>query len=69
MSTLNVAGAKLYFDVGSDGQLLIMMPRAAATGEVFRPPVGTRAARYQVVTYDRRGFSRSPLNGAQNDDH
>jgi acetyltransferase/esterase len=69
MSTLNVPGAKLYYEVSGDGPLLIMIPGSAGTGEVFRPLVGPLAERYQVVTYDRRGFSRSELDGPQDYDH
>src|SRR5262245_47670587 len=69
MSTLNVPGAVLYYEVSGDGPLLMMIPGAAGTGEVFRPLVGPLAQRYQVVTYDRRGFSRSQLDGPQDYDH
>jgi len=69
MSTLNVPGAKLYYGVSGDGPLLILIPGAAGTGEVFRPLIGPLAERYQVVTYDRRGFSGSELDGPQDYDH
>ncbi|HEX9387216.1 MAG TPA: alpha/beta fold hydrolase, partial [Anaerolineales bacterium] len=69
MSTLTVPGAQLYFEVIGDGPLLIMIPGAAGRGEVFRPLVSPLAERYQVVTYDRRGFSRSELDGPQDYDH
>ncbi len=69
MSTLTVPGAQLYCEVIGDGPLLIMIPGAAGTGEVFRPLIGPLAEQYQVVTYDRRGFSRSELDGPQDYDH
>ncbi len=69
MGTLNVPGAKLYYEVSGDGPLLILIPGAAGTGQVFRPLVGPLAERYQVVTYDRRGFSRSELDRPQDYDH
>src|SRR6266496_3177398 len=69
MSTLNVPGAKLYYEASGEGPLLITIPGAAGTGEVFRPLVGPLAERYQVVIYDRRGFSRSELDGPQDYDH
>jgi len=59
MSTLKVPGAQLYYEVIGDGPLLIMIPGAAGTGEVFGSLVEPLAERYQVITYDRRGFSRS----------
>src|SRR5262245_24804066 len=69
MSTFKVPGAQLYYEVSGDGPLLMMIPGAAGTGEVFRPLTGPLAERYQVVTYDRRGFSRSELDGPQDYDH
>ncbi len=68
MSTLRVPGAQLYYEVSGDGPLLILIPGAAGEGEVFHQLVGPLAARYEVVTYDRRGFSRSQLDGPQDDD-
>lgn len=46
-----------------------MIPGAAGTGQVFRLILKPLAERYQVVTYDRRGFSRSELDGPQDYDH
>jgi len=69
MSTLKVPGANLYYEVSGEGPLLIMIPGAAGTGEVFGPLVEPLAERYQVVTYDRRGFSRSELDGPQDYGH
>ncbi|MDQ6659822.1 MAG: alpha/beta hydrolase, partial [Chloroflexota bacterium] len=69
MSTLNVPGAQLYYEVSGDGPLLILIPGAKGEGEVFRPVARELAARYQVVTYDRRGFSRSKLDGTQDYAH
>jgi acetyltransferase/esterase len=68
MSILNVPGAQLYYEVSGDGPLLILIPGAAGTGEVFRPLAPVLAKRYQVVIYDRRGFSHSELDGPQDDD-
>jgi pimeloyl-ACP methyl ester carboxylesterase len=69
MSTLNVSGARLYYEVNGSGSLLILVPGAAGTGEVFRPLARHLTPHYQVVTYDRRGFSRSVLDGPQDYDH
>ena len=69
MSTFNVPGANLYYEVSGKGPLLIMIPGAAGTGEIFRPLIASLVEEYQVVTYDRRGFSRSELDGPQDDDH
>jgi len=69
MSTLKVPGAQLSYEVSGDGPLLILIPGARGDGEVFRPLAHHLSAQYQVVTYDRRGFSRSSLDGPQDYDH
>jgi pimeloyl-ACP methyl ester carboxylesterase len=69
MSTLKVPGAQLSYEVSGDGSLLILIPGARGDGEVFRPLAHHLSSQYQVVTYDRRGFSRSSLDGPQDYDH
>jgi pimeloyl-ACP methyl ester carboxylesterase len=69
MSTLTVPGANLYYEVCGKGPLLVMIPGAAGTGDVFHPLIASLAEQYQVVTYDRRGFSLSELDGPQDYDH
>src|SRR5215467_4781854 len=65
MSTLKVPGAQLSYEVSGSGPLLILIPGASGTGESFRPLAPHLISQYQVVTYDRRGFSRSSLDGPQ----
>ena len=69
MSTLKVPGAQLSYEVSGSGPLLILIPGASGVGEVFRQVARDLSARYQVVTYDRRGFSQSRLDGPQDYDH
>lgn len=69
MSLLTVPGAQVYYEVEGSGPLLILIPGASGTGESFRPLVSHLTAHYQVVIYDRRGFSRSKLDGHQDDTH
>ncbi len=69
MSTLKVPGAQLSYEVSGSGPFLILIPGAAGVGEVFRPLAHYLSAHYQVITYDRRGFSRSSLDGPQDYDH
>ena len=59
MRTLKVPGAQLSYEVEGSGPLLILIPGASGVGEVFRQVARDLSARYQVVTYDRRGFSTS----------
>src|SRR2546429_8720630 len=69
MSPLRVPGAQLFYGVGGEGPLLILIPGARGEGEVSRPLAHALAAQYQVVIYDRRGFSQSSLDGPQDYDH
>ncbi len=69
MNILKVPGAQLSYEVTGSGPLLILIPGAAGTGEVFRPLAHALISHYQVVIYDRRGFSRSSLDGPQDYDH
>ncbi len=69
MSTLKVPGAQLYYEASGDGPLLILIPGAKGEGEVFRPLAHLLSAQYQVVIYDRRGFSQSSLDGPQDYEH
>ena len=69
MSILIVPGAQLSYEVSGSGPLLILIPGAAGTGEVFRPLASHLISQYRVVTYDRRGFSRSHLDGPQDYAH
>ncbi len=69
MSTLTVPGAQLSYEVSGSGPLLILILGASGTGEVFRQVAHGLSARYRVVTYDRRGFSHSRLDGPQDYEH
>ncbi len=69
MSTIAVPGAHLSYEVSGSGPILLLIPGASGTGESFRPLVEHLTAHYQVVTYDRRGFSRSSLDGPQDKEH
>ena len=65
MSTLNVLGAQVWYEVSGSGPLLLLIPGASGTGESFRQLTSYLISHYQVVIYDRRGFSRSSLDGPQ----
>lgn len=65
MSFLDVPGARLYYETHGRGPLMVLVPGASGTvkfGGVFTTEM---AAVYTMVTYDRRGFSRSHLTGPQ----
>lgn len=59
---LSVPGAKLYYKMQGSGPLLLMVQGGAADAEGFDPVVAHLVDRYTVITYDRRGLSRSKLD-------
>jgi predicted alpha/beta-fold hydrolase len=64
-SILEVPGARLYYEIHGSGPLMLMVPGATGTADSFRRVTEHLVAHYTVVIYDRRGFSRSQLNGTQ----
>src|SRR5258708_3024123 len=48
---------------------MVMVPGSNGEGGAFEMVAEHLAARYTVVTYDRRGFSRSQLDGPQDYEH
>jgi pimeloyl-ACP methyl ester carboxylesterase len=66
---LKVPGARLYYETRGSGPLMIMVPGANGEANVFKWVAERLAAHYTVVTYDRRGFSRSQLDGPQDYDY
>ena len=67
--TLKVPGAQLYYETRGRGPLMIMIPGANGEANVFKWVAEHLSASYRVATYDRRGFSRSKLDGPQDYDH
>ena len=64
-SILEVPGARLYYETHGSGPVMLMIPGATGTADSFRRVTEHLAAHYTVVIYDRRGFSRSKLDGPQ----
>ena len=60
---LAVPGARLYMETRGSGPLLVFIVGGNGDATVFGQIAGALAARFTVVTYDRRGFVRSPLDG------
>jgi acetyltransferase/esterase len=69
MSILEVPSARLYYETHGRGPLLVMVPGANGTADIFKRVAEHLGGQYTVVTYDRRGFSRSQLDGPQDYDH
>src|SRR5262249_44772468 len=68
-SMLEVPGARLYYETHGSGPVMLMVPGATGSAYSFQRVTEHLAAHYTVVTYDRRGFSRSQLNGPQDYSH
>jgi acetyltransferase/esterase len=69
MSYLEVPGARLYYEIRGAGPLLLLIPGANGDANGFPPFADRLAADFTVVTYDRRGYTRSVLDGAQDYAH
>lgn len=69
MNTIDVPGARLSYDILGSGPVMLLVPGANGSVDSFKGVAGHLAAHYTVVTYDRRGFSRSQLTGPQDYDH
>ncbi|WP_410615160.1 alpha/beta fold hydrolase [Amycolatopsis sp. lyj-109] len=66
MTTLAVPGATLTYDI--HGPVLLLVPGGPADAQVFTHIRPLLADDHTVVTYDPRGLSRSPLDGAPGQD-
>jgi pimeloyl-ACP methyl ester carboxylesterase len=60
--TLRMPGASLYYTVRGSGPLLLLLTGGAGDAESFNRVADYLVERYTVVTYDRRGLTRSPLD-------
>ncbi|MEU6726972.1 alpha/beta hydrolase [Nonomuraea wenchangensis] len=61
--TLVTPGATLHHEVRGSGPILLLICGGMYDAAGFAALATTLADRYTVVTYDRRGNSRSPLDG------
>jgi len=69
MPLIDVPAARLHYETYGNGPRLIMIPGASGAADPFRKAASQLAQRYTVVLYDRRGFSRSTLEGPQDYQH
>jgi pimeloyl-ACP methyl ester carboxylesterase len=69
MSILEVPGARLSYETHGSGPVMLMVPGATGSAYSFQRVTEHLAPHYTVVTYDRRGFSRSQLDGPQDYSH
>src|SRR5690349_16890977 len=62
-SALKVPGASLYYEVRGTGPVLLLICGGVYDAAGYAALAQQLQDRYTVVTYDRRGNSRSPLDG------
>jgi predicted RNA polymerase sigma factor/pimeloyl-ACP methyl ester carboxylesterase len=62
-NTLKVPGATLYYEVQGSGPVLLLICGGIYDARTYAGLAERLADRYTVITYDRRGNSRSPLDG------
>lgn len=65
---LPLPGASIYYEVRGSGPALLIVPSGNGDAAPFGPLADMLADRHTVITYDRRGFSRSPLEEGVDDD-
>jgi pimeloyl-ACP methyl ester carboxylesterase len=67
--TLTVPGATLYYEVRGSGPTLLLICGGIYDAAGFAGLADALADHFTVVTYDRRGNSRSPLDGPDEPQH
>lgn len=60
---VRMPGATLHCELRGTGLVLLLIPGGNGDAGFYEPLAKALAGRFTVVTYDRRGFSRSPLDG------
>ncbi|KAJ2962518.1 hypothetical protein NQZ79_g2350 [Umbelopsis isabellina] len=68
-SFLDVPGARLYYEKLGTGPVLVLVPGANGEHSIWTPLRQLIKDHFTVITYDRRGFSQSKLDGEQDYDH
>ncbi|NJP92671.1 alpha/beta fold hydrolase [Nonomuraea sp. FMUSA5-5] len=58
---LDVPGARLHYEVRGSGPVLLVILGGSTDPAMAAPLAVLLSDRYTVITYDRRGYSRSPL--------
>src|SRR5204863_7157627 len=64
---VKVPGATLYVETRGRGPVLLLISGGPTDAGMFADLAARLAHRYTVVSYDQRGHSRSPLEGAPED--
>jgi acetyltransferase/esterase len=65
---MDVPGACLYYEKLGTGPVLVLVTGASETHNIWSPLRQNIKDHFTVITYDRRGFSQSKLDGEQDYD-
>jgi pimeloyl-ACP methyl ester carboxylesterase len=66
MARVMTEGDEIFYEVRGQGQPLLMIPGGGGDAGYYSLVANILADEYQVITYDRRGNSRSTRNDPQN---
>ncbi len=58
---VNIPGARLWTELGGDGQPLILVHGFTLDHRMWDPEIAALRAKYRVLRYDERGFGQSSL--------
>ncbi len=59
---LDVPGASLHYEVRGRGPALLLIPTGNGDAGPYTPLATAMSAQHTVITYDKRAYSRSPLD-------
>jgi len=62
VDNVRVAGATLHTETTGTGPVLVLIPGGGGDAEMYAAVFPLLATRFTVITFDRRGNSRSPLD-------
>lgn len=69
MPDLEVPGATLHYQINGQGPILLTISGANGSFEIWHPLMQHLKNFFTIISYDRRGFSRSYLSGVQDYSH
>lgn len=67
VGSLVAPGATLHYEITGAGPALLLIPGGGGEAAVYTMLAGALADRFNVITYDRRGFGRSALDAPPED--
>jgi len=59
--TAKINGAEIYYEITGNGQPIIFLHAGIADSRMWQKQVAFFSKQYKVITYDLRGFGKSPM--------